>query len=170
MSTRALIGKINKDGVITTVYNHSDGYLEHLGTILNDNITADNVSRVIRLGYISYIGTKEEIKELASKCEELNDEVNKYMKAYYNSFRDIPNTDLCYESANPNENTIKIYADKTALNKDLKKCMFGVEYVYLLDMATNTWKYIKVHESKRLRSLSKALKRLNKYNVEYKGV
>ena len=34
MSTRAYIGIKNKNGTVTAIYNHSDGYLENLGHLL----------------------------------------------------------------------------------------------------------------------------------------
>ena len=162
MSTRALIGKINEDGTIITIYNHSDGYVEHLGCVLNENITAENIDEIFKLGYISYVGTKEEISELAYSYSNLIDSISKHMKAYYDSFIDIPNTNLCYSSANPNENTVYVYADKKDLNKDLKKYAFGAEYVYLFDTISNKWKYIDVWDSKRMKSLDKAISRINK--------
>lgn len=162
MSTRALIGKINEDGTIITIYNHSDGYVEHLGCVLNENITAENIDEIFKLGYISYVGTKEEISELATSYSTETGSLAKHMKAYYDSFIDIPNTNLCYNSANPNENTVYVYADKKDLNKDLKKYAFGAEYVYLFDTISNKWKYIDVWDSKRMKSLDKAISRINK--------
>lgn len=162
MSTRALIGKINEDGTIITIYNHSDGYVEHLGCVLNENITAENIDEIFKLGYISYVGTKEEISELAYSYSNLTDSISKHMKAYYDSFKDIPTTNLCYSSANPNENTVYVYTDKKDLNKDLKKYAFGAEYVYLFDTSSNKWKYIDVWDSKRMKSLDKAIRRINK--------
>lgn len=162
MSTRALIGKINEDGTIITIYNHSDGYVEHLGCVLKESITAENIDEIFKLGYISYVGTKEEISELAYSYSNLKDSISKHMKAYYDSFIDIPNTNLCYSSANPNENTVYVYADKKDLNKDLKKYAFGAEYVYLFDTISNKWKYIDVWDSKRMKSLDKAIRRINK--------
>ena len=162
MSTRALIGKINEDGTIITIYNHSDGYVEHLGCVLSENITAENIDEIFKLGYISYVGTKEEISELATSYSTETGILAKHMKAYYDSFIDIPNTNLCYSSANPNENTVYVYADKKDLNKDLKKYAFGAEYVYLFDTSSNKWKYIDVWESKRVKSLDKAIRRINK--------
>ena len=36
MATRSTIAKLSKDGIIKSVYCHSDGYLEHNGKILNE--------------------------------------------------------------------------------------------------------------------------------------
>ena len=36
MATRSTIAKLGKDGIIKSVYCHSDGYLEHNGKILNE--------------------------------------------------------------------------------------------------------------------------------------
>ena len=36
MATRSTIAKLGKDGIIKSVYCHSDGYLEHNGKVLNE--------------------------------------------------------------------------------------------------------------------------------------
>ncbi len=40
MATRALIGYL-EDGVLTSTYNHYDGYPEHLGKALNNFFTEE---------------------------------------------------------------------------------------------------------------------------------
>jgi hypothetical protein len=55
MATRALIGYL-EDGVLTTTYNHYDGYPENLGkaleTFYNEPETAKEIAS---MGYISYV-------------------------------------------------------------------------------------------------------------------
>ena len=62
MSTRSLIGKLNKDNTVTYIYCHFDGYFEHNGEILIDHYDNDyKVDELINLGNISSLG--EEIGE-----------------------------------------------------------------------------------------------------------
>ena len=37
MATRSTIAKLGKNGIIKAVYCHSDGYLEHVGKVLNEH-------------------------------------------------------------------------------------------------------------------------------------
>ena len=37
MATRSTIAKLDKNGIIKAVYCHSDGYLEHVGKVLNEH-------------------------------------------------------------------------------------------------------------------------------------
>ena len=57
MSTRSTISKLNKDGTLTTISCHSDGYPAGVGAILlkyynNENI----VDRLLELGNLSTLG------------------------------------------------------------------------------------------------------------------
>jgi hypothetical protein len=55
MATRALIGYLDNDGVLTTTYNHYDGYPDHLGKILDTYYSRNKRARdVANKGYISY--------------------------------------------------------------------------------------------------------------------
>ena len=55
MATRALIGYLDDDGVLTTTYNHYDGYPDHLGKILDTYYSRNKRARdVANKGYISY--------------------------------------------------------------------------------------------------------------------
>ena len=57
MGTRSRIGIMKKDGSITSIYCHWDGYLEHNGTALALHYnTPENVEKLIALGDISYLG------------------------------------------------------------------------------------------------------------------
>ena len=56
MATRALIGYFDDDRVLTTTYNHYDGYPDHLGKILNKYFSNEELAKKIAgTGYISYI-------------------------------------------------------------------------------------------------------------------
>ena len=54
MSTRSNIGILNQDGTVDYIYCHFDGYLDHNGTILNENYnTEEKVRELISLGDMS---------------------------------------------------------------------------------------------------------------------
>jgi len=56
MATRALIGYFDDDGVLTSTYNHYDGYPDHLGKMLNKYFSNEELAKkVAGTGYISYI-------------------------------------------------------------------------------------------------------------------
>jgi len=55
MATRALIGYL-ENGVLTTTYNHYDGYPEHLGKALNNFFNSPTLAKdIANYGYVSYI-------------------------------------------------------------------------------------------------------------------
>ena len=59
MSTRCRIGIQNKDGTITSVYCHHDGYPEYVGKCLVDYYkTEDKVKSLMNLGDMSSLGTE----------------------------------------------------------------------------------------------------------------
>jgi hypothetical protein len=56
MATRALIGYFDDDRVLTSTYNHYDGYPDHLGKMLNKYFSNEELAKKIAgTGYISYI-------------------------------------------------------------------------------------------------------------------
>ena len=56
MATRALIGYFDDDGVLTSTYNHYDGYPDHLGKMLDKYFSNEELAKkVAGTGYISYI-------------------------------------------------------------------------------------------------------------------
>jgi hypothetical protein len=55
MATRALIGYL-ENGVLTTTYNHYDGYPENLGKALNNFFNSPTLAKdIANYGYVSYI-------------------------------------------------------------------------------------------------------------------
>ena len=55
MATRAIIAKLDDNGV-KAIYNHSDGYLEHAGIILNEHYnTEEKVDELLSYGDVSII-------------------------------------------------------------------------------------------------------------------
>jgi hypothetical protein len=58
MATRALIGYI-ENGVLTSTYNHYDGYPDNLGKALNNFFNSPTLAKdVANYGYISYIDSE----------------------------------------------------------------------------------------------------------------
>lgn len=59
MSTRCRIGIQNKDGTITSVYCHHDGYPEYVGKCLVDYYTDEaKIRKLMELGDMSSLGTE----------------------------------------------------------------------------------------------------------------
>jgi len=68
MATRALIGYLDDDRVLTSTYNHYDGYPDHLGKILDTYYSRNKRARdVANKGYISYF---EDDGDIVSKNPE----------------------------------------------------------------------------------------------------
>ena len=59
MSTRCRIGIENKNGTITSIYCHHDGYLEGVGEILvNHYKNEEKIRKLMELGDMSSLGTE----------------------------------------------------------------------------------------------------------------
>ena len=57
MATRSIIGQVQANGKIKTIYCHWDGYLEHVGqTLANYYDTDEKVSELVALGDLSTLG------------------------------------------------------------------------------------------------------------------
>jgi len=69
MATRALIGYLDTDGgVLTTTYNHYDGYPSNLGKALNKFYnTPEKAKEIANKGYVSYIDPETGEIEAANK-------------------------------------------------------------------------------------------------------
>jgi len=68
MATRALIGYLDDNRVLTSTYNHYDGYPDHLGKILDTYYSRNKRARdVANKGYISYF---EDDGDIVSKNPE----------------------------------------------------------------------------------------------------
>ena len=71
MATRSTIAKLGKDGIIKAVYCHNDGYLGHVGKILDEHYKDENkVDELLAHGDISSlnenIGVKLNFNDLNS--------------------------------------------------------------------------------------------------------
>ena len=73
MATRALIGYLDSNKVLTTTYNHYDGYPDYLGKKLKEFYNTNDLARKIaNTGYISSI---EEDGTITSKYDEIADKI-----------------------------------------------------------------------------------------------
>ena len=69
MGTRSRIGKTNKDGSVTSIYVHWDGYLDHVGRILANHYTTDEkVDGLVGLGDLSSLGEEIGTKHNFDTC------------------------------------------------------------------------------------------------------
>jgi hypothetical protein len=74
MATRALIGYM-ENGVLTSTYNHYDGYPENLGKALNTFYnTPEKAKEIANKGYISYVDP--ETGEIEAKNQDTPDKLD----------------------------------------------------------------------------------------------
>ena len=74
MATRALIGYL-ENGVLTTTYNHYDGYPENLGKALNNFFNSPTLAKdIANYGYVSYIDP--ETGEIEAKNQDTPDKLD----------------------------------------------------------------------------------------------
>lgn len=85
MSTHASIWMRNSDGKVSGIYCHFDGYLSHVGKILETYYAdTEKVKALIDLGDISYLGNTLEIKNGPHVSNDVNrnDDKNRYTAPY----------------------------------------------------------------------------------------
>ena len=124
MATRALLGSIQTDAagnqVLTSTYNHYDGYPENLGVGLNNFYDqTDAAIKISNQGYISYLDP--ETGEIEAKHKEPADK-NKLPDSYEDAMREI------YSIADS----------------------YGADYVYLYDFDDMEWLDSRMYGSKKL--------------------
>jgi hypothetical protein len=113
MATRALIGYI-ENGVLTSTYNHYDGYPDNLGKALNNFFNSPTLAKdVANYGYISYIDS--ETGEIEAKNSQSPKEL-----------------DLSF--LNPEQE-----AEKVAVLVD----SFGADYAYFYNPNSDGWDVVK---------------------------
>ena len=62
MATRSTINKLNKDGTVTSIYCHWDGYPEHHMPLLKAGYTEEkDVDELLALGSLSKLGFKPKL-------------------------------------------------------------------------------------------------------------
>ena len=119
MATRALIGFI-ENGVLTSTYNHYDGYPENLGVGLNKYYDqTDAAIKISNQGYISYLDP--ETGEIEAKHKEPADKT-KLPDSYEDAMREV------YSVADS----------------------YGADYVYLYDFDDMEWLDSRMYGSKKL--------------------
>ena len=124
MATRALIGTIQTDAagnqVMTSTYNHYDGYPENLGVGLNNFYDqTDAAIKISNQGYISYLDP--ETGEIEAKHKEPADK-NLLPDSYEDAMREV------YSIADS----------------------YGADYVYLYDFDNMEWLDSRMYGSKKL--------------------
>ena len=63
MATRSTIAKLGKDGIIKSIYCHSDGYLEHVGRVLDGHYRDESkVDELLAHGDISSLNKNIGVK------------------------------------------------------------------------------------------------------------
>ena len=73
MATRALIGYLDSNKVLTTTYNHYDGYPDYLGKKLKEFYNTDDLA--IKIANTGYISSIEEDGTITSKYDEIADKI-----------------------------------------------------------------------------------------------
>jgi len=124
MATRALLGSIQTDAagnqVLTSTYNHYDGYPENLGVGLNKYYDqTDAAIKISNQGYISYLNP--ETGEIEAKHKEPADKT-KLPDSYEDAMREV------YSIADS----------------------YGADYVYLYDFDDMEWLDSRMYGSKKL--------------------
>ena len=81
MSTHATIAVMHKDGTITQIYCHRDGYLEHCGVTLNTHYnTLSKAEELVHLGHLL------DLDDTIEYCVNLDDFSTKFY--IFKSYRD----------------------------------------------------------------------------------
>jgi hypothetical protein len=140
MATRAVIGKLQKDGSgIKAIYLHSDGYLEHAGRILNEHYQDESkVDELLDQGDVSSlgenIGVKLDFNDLKSFYE------NKQCR-FYGRDRGEQHThfDMCTD-----ELDLIRFADKSCNADYVYLYAYGYWYVY--SMEDNNYKFVELED------------------------
>lgn len=90
MATRSLIGIVNKDGSIETIYNHWDGYPTYVGTVLTLFYGEKETRKLLKYGNRSSLHAKPTKVDSYKERGESNQEARKYA-----SFEEFAQSDKC---------------------------------------------------------------------------
>jgi hypothetical protein len=113
MATRALIGYL-ENGVLTSTYNHYDGYPENLGKALNNFFNSPTLAKdIANYGYVSYIDPK------TGEIEAANTQAPKKL------------------------NLNKLDSEQTAEEVASLVDSFGADYAYFYTPNSNSWDVVK---------------------------
>lgn len=125
MSTRCRIGIENRDGTITSIYCHHDGYPDGVGEVLVNHYDDENkIRRLLQLGDISSIGTEpvENVRGWETPAPGTTD----WMKAY----KELHPEDQCVIYKTRGEDCpAKVHNSIEEYQKHSRQC-WG-EYTYL---------------------------------------
>lgn len=137
MSTRSLIGILDADNSIDTIYCHWDGYPSNQGPLLTQFYnTANKVRDLIALGGISY---------LAEKLEPTTDS-----HSFDNPERDVVVAYHRDRGEDWEHNKPAHFANIDELISDIG----WEDYVYLFNVQTKSWQYAPTYKLKSLADFS----------------
>ena len=150
MSTRCRIGIENKDGTITSIYCHHDGYPEVVGEILvNHYKTEEKIRKLLELGDMSSLGT-EPVENLRG-WEMPKAGTADWLKAYMESHSE--NQCVIYKTRGE-DCPAKTHKDIEEYQRHSRDC-WG-EYAYLFK--NNEW-FVLEYDDAELKSVERVLEK-----------
>lgn len=120
MSTRCLIGKMEKDGSVKAIYCHHDGYPAGVGKTLSDFYGDCNVDQLLALGDLSVLGANPVSDKRFWLKNDPETQSQLYSGEWCMSYRDRGEENV----------DAKEFADDEAYEKEMKDGW--IEYAYLL--------------------------------------
>ena len=143
MGTRSRIGILRKDGSIESIYCNWDGYLEHVGNLLNNNYSnPKKIEELIKLGDI--LSLKEKINPDNNNKDDVTVAYHRDLKENWKYTKPLIHNnidDFCKSLNNP-----------------------IIEYIYLYDENKEKWLWdnvmYKIDETE-LKDLDTSLKEIN---------
>ena len=150
MSTRCRIGIENKDGTITSIYCHHDGYPEVVGEILvNHYKTEEKIRKLLELGDMSSLGT-EPVENLRG-WEMPKAGTADWLKAYMESH---PENQCVIYKTRGEDCPAKTHKDIEEYQRHSRDC-WG-EYAYLFK--NNEW-FVLEYDDAELKSVERVLEK-----------
>ena len=150
MSTRCRIGIENKDGTITSIYCHHDGYPEVVGEILvNHYKTEEKIRKLLELGDMSSLGT--EPVENPRGWEMPKAGTADWLKAYMESH---PENQCVIYKTRGEDCPAKTHKDIEEYQRHSRDC-WG-EYAYLFK--NNEW-FVLEYDDAELKSVERVLEK-----------
>ena len=150
MSTRCRIGIENKDGTITSIYCHHDGYPEVVGEILvNHYKTEEKIRKLLELGDMSSLGT--EPVENPRGWEMPKAGMADWMKAYMESH---PENQCVIYKTRGEDCPAKTHKDIEEYQRHSRDCLG--EYAYLCK--SGEW-FVLEYDDAELKSVERVLEK-----------
>ena len=150
MSTRCRIGIENKDGTITSIYCHHDGYPEVVGEILvNHYKTEEKIRKLLELGDMSYLGTEpvENLRGWETPKAGTADWLKAYMELH-------PENQCVIYKTRGEDCPAKTHKDIEEYQRHSRDC-WG-EYAYLFK--NNEW-FVLEYDDAKLKSVERVLEK-----------